>query len=623
MPRVPGSALLLAAALGAACASRPEATPAPVADAASLRTPPAGPVVGFLGAYGAHAWLGIPYAKPPEGALRWRAPEPLPAWQTTREALAFGASCTQFASSIGGVESAAAGTPVGSEDCLFLNVYAPPFQPDAVPQGDARLPVMLWIHGGGNSIGRAGFYDGGHLAATHDVVVVAINYRLGPFGWFRHAALRGEGTTAAERSGNFGQLDQLRALEWVRANIAAFGGDPANVTIFGGAAGGSNVWNLVLSPLARDLFHRAIVQSSGGFGAASAAEAEHWADDPDPGRPHSSSEVLARLLVRDGAAADRQAAKARVRSMTGGQTAAYLRSRSQRELLAAYVADPDSYGGMYGFPGAVRDGAVLPAEPPMQSLARGAYNRVPILTGTNRDEMKLLQALNPDLVRWRLGLFPHALDPERYDAAAEHHAKLCRAHTVHVPAALMRAVQGPSVYAYRWDWDDEPRLPFLYDGPQLLGAAHGLEVAFVFGHFDLGPDTRFLFGSGSRAGRAALAGQMMSYWTEFAYTGAPGRGRDGDLPAWTAWDPSTEEAPRYMVLDTVDGGGLRMESKTETIQGALAGLFAEPRLPERRQRCAVLVTARQWTCVTPEEYAAACPDYPFEAFPWPAGSSNR
>src|SRR5262249_40568563 len=164
-------------------------------DAASLRTPPAGPVVGFVGEYGAHAWLGIPFAKPPVGELRWRAPEPLPAWQSTREALAFGSLCTQFASALGGDDSVAVRTPLGSEDCLFLNVYAPAVEAAAVPKGSDRLPVMMWIHGGGNTIGSASFYDGGNLAAREKVVVVTVNYRLGPLGWFHHPAL-GAGASA-------------------------------------------------------------------------------------------------------------------------------------------------------------------------------------------------------------------------------------------------------------------------------------------------------------------------------------------------------------------------------------------------------------------------------------------
>src|SRR5262249_22798225 len=157
-----------------------------------------------------------------------------------------------------GIQNVRANTPVGSEDCLYLNVYAPR---DAAP--GAALPVMVWIHGGGNTIGAGELYDGGNLATTEHVVVVTVNYRLGPFGWFRHAARPGDGTTPPERSGNFAVLDLVRALEWVRDDIAVFGGDPGRVTVFGESAGGTNTLLLLLAPQAQGLFHRAIVESGG------------------------------------------------------------------------------------------------------------------------------------------------------------------------------------------------------------------------------------------------------------------------------------------------------------------------------------------------------------------------
>ncbi|MGH7859373.1 MAG: carboxylesterase family protein, partial [Candidatus Binatia bacterium] len=276
------SLLILA---GAAC--RPE-PPAPAkADPESRRSLPAGEVVGSTGRYGAHVWLGIPYAKPPVGALRWRAPEPREAWNGVREALAPPAVCAQLPSRFGGVESDDPEKPVGGEDCLYLNVYAPRFSPGEVPKAGSRLPVLFWIHGGGNVIGHASFYDGGNLAATHRVVVVALNYRLGPLGWFRHEALRAEAGSADDRSGNYGTLDLVRGLEWVRENVAGFGGDPGNVTIFGESAGGRNVFSLLLSPKARGLFHRAIVQS-GGTGTAPVETAETLADATPPGHRNSS-----------------------------------------------------------------------------------------------------------------------------------------------------------------------------------------------------------------------------------------------------------------------------------------------------------------------------------------------
>ena len=202
-------------------------------DPASRRMTRSGAVVGFQEErYGGHAWLGIPFAKPPVGPLRWRAPQRPEQWIGTREALAFGSACTQ----VGGLTGK--GAPVGSEDCLYLNVYAPRFTEAQAPKAGARLPVMLWIYGGGNFTGDAGQYTGGNLAATHKLIVITTNYRVGPFGWFRHAALRADGADDLDRSGNFGTLDLLRALQWIRENadpgdtIALWGRSIQNLLFF-------------------------------------------------------------------------------------------------------------------------------------------------------------------------------------------------------------------------------------------------------------------------------------------------------------------------------------------------------------------------------------------------------
>jgi para-nitrobenzyl esterase len=533
-----------------------------------------------------------------------------------REALATGNACPQFASAFAG-EPRDAKDIIGDEDCLYLDVYAPRSGPGAAPPGERELPVMLWIHGGGNSIGRAGFYDGGNLAATHDVVVVAINYRLGPFGWFRHAALRGRGKSAAERSGNFGTLDTIRALEWVQENIAAFGGDPSNVTIFGESAGGRNVLSLLLSPRAKGLFHRAIVQS-GGMGGSTAAEAERFTDADPPGHPYSSNEIITTLLVQDGTAPDPAAARARMASMGAADLESYLRGKSHQEILVAYVEDPSEPPGMLYFPQVFRDGAVLPRKQPTAHLARGRYNKVPVILGTNRDENKLFMAFDPALAYWRFGLFPEALDEDIYQAQAHHQANAWKARSVDGPAALMSAAQGPSVYAYRWDWDEERSLPLVYDGPKMLGASHGFEIPFVFGHWDLGPDTGLIFGGGSREGREMLSGQMMSYWAEFAYSGSPGRGRGGDQLEWPAWDDSSAEAPKYIVLDTPADGGLRLASETFSIDRVVVELMEDPRLATDRDRCTVLRSLTDWRYLSREQYAALdiCGSYGFDAYPW-------
>ena len=240
---------------------------APVADPSTRVETAQGAVVGFVEAdTGSKVWLGIPFAAPPVGYLRWRAPRPAPAWDAPIEAVTLGSACVQHRNTLADLDDPDEDGVVGSEDCLYLNVYAP-----AGAESGSSLPVMFWIHGGGNSVGHAGPYHGGTLAEVGDVVVVALNYRLGPFGWFSHPALRDEALVAgddrrwfgADASGNYGTLDLLQGLAWVRENIAAFGGDPDNVTVFGESAGGTNALSLMVSPLAAGMFHRAIVQSGG------------------------------------------------------------------------------------------------------------------------------------------------------------------------------------------------------------------------------------------------------------------------------------------------------------------------------------------------------------------------
>lgn len=607
------SLLMIVAAAG--CSRREREQPVP--DPASRRATGSGDVVGFVGRYGGHAWLGIPYAAPPVGALRWRAPQPPASWTGTRDALTFGSPCTQFASKFGGVDSARPGTPVGDENCLYLNVYAPRFAPAEVPSGTARLPVMVWMHGGGNTIGESGFYNGGNLAVTEKVVVVTLNYRLGPFGWFRHAALRGDGTNANELdgSGNFGTLDLIRALEWVRDNAAAFGGNPDNVTIFGESAGGQNVFSLLLSPKAAGLFHRAIVES-GGLWMSSTAEAEDFTDNG--GHASSSNEMLLRLLIKDGQARDRAGAQARLAVMRAPEVVRYLRGKTNFEILSAYTALPS---GMIDMPKVFRDGTVLPLEEPMQRFARtDGYNRVPVLLGTNRDENKLFMFGEPALVRRVLWIIPRLRDARTYDLSAEYLAKMWKANGADEPATAMRATQGPSVFVYRFDWDEEPTV-LGADLSVMLGAAHGFEIPFVFGHFDLGREGNQIFTKTNQPGREALAAQMMSYWAEFAYSGAPARGRTDQLPEWTPWDNGIPAIPKFLVFDTTAGGGLRMSADAVTQEAVLAAVDSDPRLPTQRDKCRVFHALALWSRgFTKKDYPTAgrhgCVEYPFDSFAW-------
>ena len=340
------------AVLAAGCGDRER--PLPTADGTSLRSTEQGRVVGYVGDYGNHVWRGIDYAKAPVGNLRWRAPENPSPWAETREALRQGAYCPQFVSRFGGV-TGEEGEIKGNEDCLFLDIYAKRRETSAVPSGDERVPVLFWIHGGGNVIGHAGFYDGGFMAETHDVVVVAINYRLGPLGWFRHASLRDSESSAADRSGNFGTLDMIRALEWVRDNIAAFGGDPSNVTIFGESAGATNVLALLVVDAARGLFHRAIAQSPAGSSFTTLKKSETG---------QQSAEEIG------------EAWAAQFHESDSEDPLAALRKVSADEFLA----------NLEGYRNVVAIDDWFMVDTPKNLFAKGRQYDVPMIIGTNSDE---------------------------------------------------------------------------------------------------------------------------------------------------------------------------------------------------------------------------------------------
>ena len=584
------------------------------ADPVTRRTLAGGTVVGGAGRYGSHAWLGIPYAAPPTGDRRWRAPAPAAPWSGDHEALAFGRACPQLASPMGGVSDARPGTPVGDEDCLTLNLWAPPFAPAAVPTGTGRLPVMVWIHGGGNTIGYAARYDGGNLAASQRMVVVSVQYRLGPLGWLRHRALRASAASPAEASGNFALLDLIQALEWVRQNVASFGGDPGNVTIFGESAGGQNVFMLLLARPARGLFHRAIAES-GGLWMNSVVEAEHAVDDPAPGLPNSSEDVLVKLLARARTGGDRDAARATRQSMSDEAVATFLRAATPADVLEAYG---DAPGGLIDMPRVFGDGTVLPAGEPLDHLARdGGWNRVPVLLGTNRDENRLFLSADPQHVRWLLGFLPRLRDEQRYLVTAEYQSRMWKATGADEPAAALRTVE-PGVFAYRFDWDEQP-VVLGTDLATIYGAAHAFEIPFVFGHFDMGPGANALFDRDGEPSRLELARAMMSYWTEFARGGDPARGRDGDLPRWSPW-PASGSGPRLLVLDTPSGGGIRMADAGESRMRVLADLEGDPRIPTPRDRCRILRELANWgRGFSKVDYArASCAAYPFETYPWDA-----
>ena len=547
------------------------------------------------------AWSGIPFAKAPVGPLRWRAPLPPESWTGTRDASQYGSSCPQvnMEASLGlrGKRLDAAGylnsvEYSGNEDCLYLNVRAPRPAPGHEAGATQRLPVMVFIHGGGNISGSGEWFDSSALVAGQDVVLVTINYRLGNFGFFTHPALRAQPGTAADRSGNYAVLDQIQALHWVHDNIAVFGGDPGNVTIFGVSGGGVDTLSLLSSPLAAGLFHRAIPMS--GFAITrSVEEASHYTDAPTAGFPHSSGELLLQLLIGDGKAKNRAAAKAKVTSMTAAETAIYLRGKSYADFDRAYAAlgavnEPSQWVGSFS----VRDGAVIPAEGIAASFAKPrGHNAVPVMIGTlkNEDNVYLpFDAAYADVVAGAHGKEYRFKDMNGYRLVAEYMARLWKAVAADELAAVLTQNQSGTVFAYRLDWAEVAP----WDGPdhEPHGATHGMDLPLIFGWPPAkGPSIGWSMAvtEKGRQGYRFVSEAIMSYWTQFAYTGKPGKGRHGELPEWQAWN-NTPGTPKFMILDSAPGGGLRMSPDGVTKAGVLNHLLQDGRLPTLADKCGLL-----------------------------------
>jgi para-nitrobenzyl esterase len=443
---------------------------------------------------------GIPFARPPVAALRFRAPAPLEPWSGVRDASEYGLSAPQNPSLLPGMEPGPQG-----EDCLYLNVYTP-------AADSARRPVLVWIHGGGftGGSGSQALYDAGRLAAQGDVVVVTVNYRLGALGY-----LYADGLDA-----NPGQLDQIAALEWVRDNAETFGGDPGNVTIFGESAGGMAVATLLAMPAARGLFQRAIPQSGAAHHTHSPTSASGVADA-----------LFDELGVRDPA----RLRELPIEQLLAAQAKTLLRRARESSGLAFAP---------------VVDGGSLP-EHPLAAVRAGAARDIALMTGTTRDECKLFRMGDP---RARRELDEAGLH-KRVGALLRGHRK--SEHAGHVIETYRKAREGrapvePHDLYDAIDTDQMFRVPairlleaqrpwqpqsfaylFSWESPAArgaLGACHALELPFVFGTLDAPTMDRFA-GSGPEAER--LAERMMQAWIAFAREGDPGT---ADLPDWPAYD---------------------------------------------------------------------------------------
>ncbi|HAK51652.1 MAG TPA: hypothetical protein DCM54_07085 [Gammaproteobacteria bacterium] len=381
-------------------------------------------------------------------------------------------------------------------------------------------------------------------------------------------------------SGNYGTLDQIMALRWVRRNISVFGGDPNNVTILGNSAGGGGVLSLLASPLAQGLFHRAIVQG-GVFRMTDVSTAENLLDDAIPGDPFSSGEVIVKLMRRDGFAEDRQTAKERLRTMNKQDLARYLRSKTPAELFWAYdlgydlhpfdlLQVPKVFGGGYVLPG-ITD--------PQQIFSDVAnYNEVPIILGANRDEVRLFMMANTELVDTRFGLPVGIKNIDTYERYGGYGAEAFTYAMVDDLAGILRRAQGRTVWAYRFDVDDLRNL-VVVDLKRLMGAAHGVDKPFSFGNFPR--PNRVMFPPSMQEEFDLVSTSMMSYWASFAYNGEPGTGHTEEEILWTPWG---DEGNTRIVFDIEDDGGVRMVPDRYSISDTKKRFLEDQQLPAA-QKC--------------------------------------
>jgi para-nitrobenzyl esterase len=455
---------------------------------------------------GVWEFLGIPYAKPPVGGLRWKPPQPVPPWEGIRPCAQFGDSCPQPETDqydLGGL----------GEDCLYLNIWV------AEGRAGESLPIMVWIHGGAFQIGSASLqmnhgktlYNGRKLA-ERGVIVVTLNYRLGPFGFLAHPLLSRESPQGA--CGNYGLLDQLAALQWVQKNIGFFGGDTSRITLFGQSAGAASICYLMINPLAKGLFQRGISQS-----------APFWIQNVD----HPMYQTL-ESAMETGEELTRALGIEDLPDVLGD-----MRSRSAEEIISAAGLKAGILPGGLHF-GPVIDGWLLPDRPEVL-FSKGKQHDVDMMVGSNRDEANFMvlaidfdvdeyadfvRRMEGPLATEALRLFP-AEDRSQVRPAL---SRLVTALEFAAPARFIAhcmVERGREAYLYQFAPNPAA------EQRRELCACHGSEIAFVFGDLELGEDCQ--------AQDIELSSNIMHYWTNFARSGDP---NGPGLPAWPPYQGETD-----------------------------------------------------------------------------------
>jgi para-nitrobenzyl esterase len=523
---------------------------------------------GFL-INGVANWDDIPYAQPPVGDLRWKAPRD----NFNKNKLIepkVGNFCIQKPSGMGGSEFAGDELFSGSEDCLYLDIKAPK------TKSDSLLPVMFWIHGGGNTSGLKDTYDFSKMVRKHDVIVITINYRLGPFGWFTHPSIQNL-QDDVDKTSNFGTLDIIAALEWVKSNISLFGGDPDNVTIFGESAGGHNVLSLIASKKAKGLFHKAISQS--GYTTSISAQKAYRQDKSSPTSDHTSWKIVNKVLEKAKLPSQNDLSNIEIRKI--------LKELDARDFFINY-SDRPSYQEI---PLLTGDGIVISLEGLKKTLSNKDHvNIVPTIAGSNKDEVKLWLASAEYFVGLEYSFFGSILgvprvvlrDEKAFELFNSYRSKAWKIRGVDNPLRSLAHAGNNNLYAYRYDWDDHRKWP-VANFKKLIGAAHATEIPLLAGNNKLVGDYGFfIYPKGPS--KAFLSKNMMNYWANFAKTGKPGI--SSNKQEWTQYNGLNEIDSNFMILD--NRKNLRMSKDQNSFKSLVNDLYYEEDITDL-EKCVVLL----------------------------------
>ena len=513
-------------------------------------------------------WDDIPYAQPPIGNLRWKAPREIynPEEIITSKENNF---CVQRPSGMGGSEGE--GFFSGSEDCLYLDIKAP------TGHLNKALPVMFWIHGGGNTSGLKDLYDFSKMAKKHNVIVVSINYRLGPFGWFTHPAIQ-DLQLGIDKSSNFGTLDIIEALKWVQSNISSFGGDSGNVTIFGESAGGHNVLSLLVSNKAVGLFHKAISQS--GYTSSIETNLAYKQNTYSPTSNHTTFNIINSILKNNLKNKSQETIDKKVlRDM--------LLNLTSKEFFR-YYADRPSYEEI---PLLTADGIVIPFEGLSKALSNKDHlNLVPTMAGSNRDEVKLWLGSAEYFVDLKFSPIGKILgipkvflkDEDAFEIFNYYRSSAWKLRGVDLPLRAMKAAGNNNLFAYRYDWDDHRRF-IVGDFKKLIGAAHATEIPLLTGNNKLVGEYGFLIYPRGPSKRFTSK-NMMLFWANFAKNGAPGKSTNS--VEWATYNPSNESNSNFIILD--HRPNLQMSSDNISFESLVYGLHKENKITDL-EKCVILL----------------------------------